>query len=73
MEELSESDRIAELQYHIKDVYLDSRKDLDLTRGVDIFSNLLREQFDKIQANEELSNIGKYDAASEGFTRARNL
>ena len=37
MEELSESDRIAELQYHIKDVYLDSRKDLDLTRGVDIF------------------------------------
>ena len=71
MKELSESDRIAELQYHIKDVYLDSRKDLDLTRGVDIFSNLLREQFDKIQANEELSNIGKYDAASEGFTRAR--
>tara|TARA_R110002096_G_scaffold63439_4_gene155617 strand:- start:5204 stop:7525 length:2322 start_codon:yes stop_codon:yes gene_type:complete len=73
VKELSESDRIEQLKYHIKEAHIDSNKDPAIKAGVSVYFNSIKEQFDKIKNNKELSSRGRREAAINGLENSRKV
>ena len=73
IDNLPESDRIEQLKYHIKEAHIASTKDPAIKAGVSVFFNSIKEQFDKIKNNEELSSRGRREAATTGLENSRKV